>query len=267
MPGFTAVRGGGAMIVNLTTGNATEFIEITGGDARYTSGLRGAWGAETQSPTEKNLTLGLKQVNADVYTYKVPMSQSLVEDASNLVNILQDEAVMTFAMDEDEAFLIGDGVGKPLGLLPGGLNSLSITEVNSGAAAALTANGIKSLKRGIASQYRSQGRWVGNSDTFGEIERLVDGQGQYLFPDLSDDDMLLNRPLSESEAMADVAASAYPLLFGWMRGYGIVERSGMTIARFQDSNTGVNKVEFHFRRRIGGRPIKLYLFAVQKVAA
>lgn len=267
LPGLTAVRGGGAMVVNLTTGNSTEFVEITGGDSRYTSGLRGAWGSETQNPTEKNLTLGLRQVNADVYTYKAPMSQSLVEDAGNLVGILQDEAVMTFALDEDEAFLIGDGAGKPLGLLPGGLNPLGISEVNSGNATALAANGIRALKRGVASQYRGQATWVGNSDTYGEIERMIDGQGQYLFPDLSDEDQLLARRIYESEAMADVAANAYPLLFGWMRGYGIVERSGMTIARFQDSNTGINKVEFQFRRRIGGRPLRLYYFAVQKVAA
>jgi HK97 family phage major capsid protein len=261
------VRGGGARVINLTTGNSTEILEVTGGNDRYTSGLRGAWGSETQSPAEKNLTLGLKSVNADIYTYKVPMSQSLVEDAANLVSVLQDEAAMTMAMDEDEAFLIGDGVGKPYGILPGSANALGLTEVVSASASALTANGLKALKRGIASQYRQGSTWVANSDTYGAVERLIDGQGQYLFPDLNDTDTLLGRRIYESEAMPDVASSAYPIIFGNMAGYYIVERSGMAIARYQDSNTGINKVEFHFRRRVGGRVAKTWMFAVQKIAA
>ena len=267
LPGLTAVRGSGAMVVNLTTGNSTEFMEITGGNGQYTSGLRGAWGSETQAPTEKNFTLGMKQVNADIYTYKVPMSQSLVEDASNLVAILQNLATETMAMDEDEAFLLGDGAGKPMGILPGGANTLSLNEVVSGKAATLTADGIKDLKRGIAVQYRRNAVLIANSATMGVIEKLKDGQGQYLFPDLTDANQVSNRTFYENEFMANVAANALPAIFGNMGGYGIVERSGMTIARYQDSNTGINKVEFQFRRRVGGRVIEPWKFAIHKVAA
>lgn len=266
LPGLTAVRQAGAQVVNLTTGNSTEFLEITGGNDRYATGLRGAWGTETQNPDERNLTLGTKTLTADIYTYKVPMSQSLVEDAANLVSILQQEAVNTLAIDEDEAFTVGDGVGKPLGLLPGGVNALGLGEVASGDASDLTADGIKALKRALPSQYRSRGVWLANSDTYGVIERLVDGNGNYMFPDLTDEDMLLARRAYEAEGMADVAASTYPLLFGDMSGYTILERSGMTIARFQDSATGINKVEFHFRRRVGGRVTRPWLFRVLKIA-
>lgn len=267
LPGLTAVRGGGAQVVNLTTGNSTEFLEVTGGNDVYTSGLRGAWGSETQDPTEKNFTLGTKALVANIYTYKVRMSQSLVEDASNLVDLLRDEAMSTLAHDEDNAFVIGDGVGKPMGILPGGLNTLGITEVVTGDASNLTATGIKALKRALPSQYRKQGVWLGNSDTYGDIENMIDGNGNYIFPDLTDEDMLLMRKAFETESMPDVAASAYPLLFGDMRGYTILERSGMTVARYQDSNTGPNEVQFHFRRRVGGRVTKPWLFRVQKVAA
>lgn len=271
LPGLTAVRGAGAVVVNLTTGNSTEVVEVTGGNSRYTSGLRGAWGTETQNPTEKNFTIGLKQLNADIYTYKVPFSQSLVEDAANLVTIMQEEATMTMAMDEDDAFLVGDGVAKPLGILPGGTNLLGLTEVVSGAAADVTADGIKRLKRGIAAQYRRTGVFIGASDTFGDIELLVDANGEYLLvdkgSDLTDQDMLLSRRVFESEAMPAIAASAYPLIYGNVAGYWIVERSGMTIARYQDSNTGINKVEYHFRRRVGGRVTRPWMFCVQKIAA
>jgi HK97 family phage major capsid protein len=52
-----------------------------------------------------------------------------------------------------------------------------------------------------------------------------------------------------------------------MAGYTIVERAGLTIARYQDSNTGINKVEFHVRRRVGGRVERPWMFSVQEVAA
>jgi len=267
LPGMTAIRGGGATVVNLTTGNSTEFMEVTGGNDRYVSGLRGAWGSETQSPTEKNFTIGQKTVNADVYTYKVVMSQSLVEDASNLVTILQNLATSTLAVDEDDAFTVGDGVGKPHGLLPGSANAHGFTEVVTGAAADVTAAGIKSLKRGLPIQYRQTAVFLANSDTYLDIELLVDGNGNYLFPDLTDTDRLLNRRAMESESMPDVAANAFPILFGNMAGYAIVERSGMTVARYQDSNTGINTVQYHFRRRVGGRVIEPWQFCVAKVAA
>lgn len=269
LPGLTAVRGNGARIINLTTGNGTEVLKYTGGTDRYVGNLRGQWGTETGSLSEQNATLGLDRLDAEIYTYMIKMSRSVVEDAQNLVDLVMDDIVMTGAIDEDEAFLVGDGAGKPVGLLPAGANAHSLTEVNSGGASALTTAGIKALKRGVASQYRGQAIWVGNSDTYSDIEALtVSGTGSdFAFPDLSDNEKLLNRPSRESEAMPDVAANAFPLLFGDMSGYYILDREGMAIERFHDSGTTINQVWFEIRKRLGGRPVQTWKFAVQKVAA
>jgi HK97 family phage major capsid protein len=213
----------------------------------------------------------MKTLTADIYTYKVPMSQSLVEDAANLVQLLQDEATTAMAIDEDAAFLTGDGAGKPMGILPGSANALTLTEVLTGSSGVLTADGLLGVRRGINSQYRKTAVWVGNSATFGLAEKLKDSQNRYLFDiqksdvSIGDDMMLLRRRVFESEALPDVATGTYPIIFGDMSGYSIVERSGMTIMRMQDSNTGINKVEYHFRRRVGGRVTAPWKFAVQKV--
>ena len=269
LPGRTAVRGGGAQVITLNNSNSVEITIYDGGDDRYAGNLRGQWGTEVQNPTEQNAKLKLETVSANVYTYKVPMSMSIVEDASNLVALVQQDMADTMIIDEDDVFLTGDGVGKPLGILPGGINGMSLKEVLSLGASTITATGVKNLKRGVASQYRQDGVWVGNSDTFGAIEALtVAGGGlEYAFPDLSDTNELLGRKVFESEALNDIASSAYPLIFGVMRGYTIVERLGMTIERFHDSATGANKVEYHLRRRIGGRVNRPWMFAVMKVAA
>jgi HK97 family phage major capsid protein len=96
--------------------------------------------------------------------------------------------------------------------------------------------------------------------------KVSDNAANWAFPDLSEEDMLLGRTIYESEAMPEIAADAFPIIFGWMLGYDIVERLGMTIQRFQDSNTGPNKVEYHVRCRIGGKLERPWMFALQKVA-
>lgn len=268
LPGLTAVRGNGANVITLTNSNSVEIPQWRGDSNRYIGMIRGQWGTETQVPGEQNFKLDMVPVVANVYTYKVPMSQSLVEDASNLVTMLMNDIAITLAMDEDEAFLIGDGIGKPQGILPGGLNLNGLREVVTGDADELTPVGVKALKRGLASQYRRNGVWIATSNTYGLIETMKLGVDSpaFAFPDLSEEDKLLNRSIFESEAWPEVAANAFPLLFGWMMGYDIVERLGMTIQRFQDSNTGPNKVEYHVRKRIGGKLERPWMFALQKVA-
>ena len=268
LPGLTAVRGGGANVITLINSNSVEIPQWRGDSNRYIGMIRGQWGTETQTPAAQNFKLDMVPVVANIYTYKVPFSQSLVEDAANLVTILMNDIAVTRAIDEDEQFLVGDGVGKPWGILPGGANTNALREVVTGDADELTVIGVKALKRGLVSQYRNNGVFVGQSDTFGIIESMTvsTASSTFAFPDLSDEDRLLARKIYESEAMPEVSANAYPLLFGWMFGYDIVERLGMTIQRFQDSNTGPNKVEYHVRCRVGGKLERPWLFAVQKVA-
>lgn len=267
LPGRTVMRGGGATVVTLASGNAVDIPYYAGGDKQYVGALRGLWGTELTKPSEINASLEQITVVAHIYTYKIRLSQTMVEDASNLISIIENDIVDTLAIDEDNTFLTGDGVGKPLGALPGGANLLGLTEVKTGDAALLTVAGLRKLKRGLPSQYRKNGRFIGASDTFGAVEAFVATTGQFIFPDLSETSILLSQPTSESEAMPAVAAGTFPLLFADLSGYWIVERMGLTIARFQDSGTGINQVEYQVRRRLGGHISKSWLFAVQKVSA
>ena len=269
LPGLTAVRGGGARVVTLLSTNSIEIPQYRGSDNNYIGLLRGTWGAEAAAPAAQNFKLDLVQVLANLYTYKVPMSMSVVEDAANLVSMLMNDIVSTVAIDEDYAFLTADDVGKPAGILPGDANGNSLTEVLTGSSGVVTAAGIKKLKRGVASQYRKTAKWIANSDTWADVEALTAGAGtdNWAFPDLSETDQLLGREALESEGLPDVASNSYPILFGDLAGYTIVERLGMAIERFHDSGTGINKVEYHVRKRVGGILEKPWMFAVQKVTA
>lgn len=270
MMGLTAVRGGGALVVQ-TASNMVEWIKITGGGDRYPSSMRGQWGDETTAGTADNFEIGLVQIPVNIYSFPVDFSRSLLEDAANLEQIFTNLVSDTLAIDEDEAFLIGDGANKPRGILPNSANGDSLTEKAlslNGTGSDITVEGVKGLRRGVASQYRNKERasWVANSSTGETIELFQDGQGRFYYEYLESGEFFLRTPWRESEAMPDVAASAYPMIFGDLSGYAIIERLGMAIERFHDSNTGVKKYRFAIYRRLGGRLIEPWKVAVGKVA-
>ena len=270
MKGLTAVRDGGAMVIQ-SASKQIEWVKLTGGGNAYPTAMRGIWGSETTSPSSDDFSFGLQAINAHVYTYKVAMSVSLLEDAANVVPIFTQLVADTFAIDEDTVFLVGDGANKPKGILQDGDNTArSLSEVISGNAATLSITGLKALKRGVASQYRIPGRAtvIGEGATGTAIEAFQDGNGRFYFDSLDHGETkLYGATWRESDAMPTIGAGTYPLIYGDLSGYAIVERLGMAIRRYNDSNTGVNVVEFHVRRRIGGDVIEPWKLAVQKCSA
>jgi HK97 family phage major capsid protein len=213
----------------------------------------------------------------------VPMSRNLVEDAAfNIESYLSQKLAEASAIDEDNRFLTGDGVGKPQGILPGGTNGLSLTEVVSGGASTLTFGasdkGLVPLTFGIAAQYRQNAVWIAEKATYQAISQLTDGNGQYLWRSLFGNNSaqggsnnlpaLLGYPVLEQEAMPSIGSNAYPIIFGDLRGYTIVDRIGMQVERYLDSTTAVtNTIKYVMRRRLGGQVTEPWRFTVQKVAA
>jgi HK97 family phage major capsid protein len=175
-------------------------------------------------------------------------------------------------MDEDDAFMVGDGSGKPTGILPSQTypTTFSPQKVGTGDADDITWDGLKALPRGLYAQYRRNCVFVSNSQTAGEAERLKDGESRNYIRDAIVPGQKvpeLGVRWFESEAMPNAASASYPIICGDFSGYCIAERLGMSIQRYNDSNTGINVVEFHIRRRLGGHVIEPYKFAVQQCNA
>jgi HK97 family phage major capsid protein len=267
--GLTVVRQAGATVVQ-TASKMIEWLKIAphGSDTRYPTAITGTWGTETQSPEAKNFTYQLQQIPVHLYTYKFDLSQSLLEDADNVVQVFTRAAGDTLSIDEDIVFLTGDGAGKPYGILPGNLNPRSLNHVPSGASSTLTWQGVRNLRRGIIAQYRGpRSSFVMNSDAGKAIEEMTDGLGKNYVEQLNNGDRFLGGTYRESEAMSAISAGTFPALYGDFSGYIIVERLGLAIQRYNDSNTGINVVDIQLRRRIGGDLMESWKFAVQCVEA
>jgi len=276
--GITIMRGRAKS--RQTSRDRVEILKRTGGGSQFTGNVRVTWVDETPpaAASETNPTYGLEGIPVHTAMATTYLSRNVVEDAAyDLVSDLTEQLSEAAAIDEDNRFLTGDGVGKPQGLLPGGLNTLGITEVNSTAAAALTWLGLTRLTYGIDAQYRQNAVWIGEKATYGAIAEMVDGVAQPLWRDMygrntteggaGTQRFLQGYPVLEQEAMPTVAANTFPLIFGDPRGYTIVDRVGMTIERYLDGTTAeLNLIKYVMRRRLGGQPTETYRFAVGKVA-
>ena len=276
--GQTAVRGRARQIT--TTRDSVEWPKLEGGDDTHTSAVRMTWVDEVPSSAtgaQTNFTLGSIKIPVHTVMARLDVSRNLLEDSAidvpALVNELFSEEM---ALDEDQQFLIGTGGGRPRGILgdrdgEAYVPQDGIDAVNSGAAAALTADGLIDLVYELAAQYLAGSVMIGAKSTFAAIRKLKDGNGDYLWQrglEKGAPPMVLGYDYLMNEQIQSVAAERHPLLFGDLRGYMIVDRVGMTVERVMDTDTvGKNKVAIFARRRLGGNVIEPWRLCAQKVAA
>jgi HK97 family phage major capsid protein len=164
------------------------------------------------------------------------------------------------------AFVSGDGVNKPKGLLKytatdeGGLDAAlrhplgPVEEVPTGAAADLTREGLINLIYDLPED-RSQGAALyANRKTHAIIRQMEDGDGRLLWqPSFAAGEpaTILGQPIRELSGLPDVAAGTIPIVYGNMaEGYRIFDRVGMTMLR--DPYTNKPYVMFYIRKRVGG---------------
>lgn len=257
-----------------TSRDRVEIVKFTGGDTQYTTAVRVTWVDETPvaGTAETNLTLGLEGIDVHNVMAECPLSRNTVEDnAVNLVSELIEAFAEAQIIDEDNQFVAGDGLGKPQGIIIGGLTpATGVTSVPSLDATDLTPDGIIDIVYSIASQYRKQGVFIMERDTLKRIRKFKDADGNYMWErslQVDEPDTLLGRPIHESESMASIAAGAFPIAFGDPQGYRIVDRIGMTVERFLDSSTArTNTVLYLMRRRLGGQLLQPERWAAQEVS-
>lgn len=190
-------------------------------------------------------------------------SQGLIDDAEvDIEAWLADEVSTEFDRQEGIAFLSGDGVNKPHGILTyvtGAANAArhpwgAITTTNSGAAAAITGDAVLSLIYSLPAEYEANARLFMNRASTGSIRKLKDGQNNYLWQpsfEAGQPATLAGVPIADLPGMPNVAAGNVPILYGDMaEAYQVVDRIGTRVLR--DPYTNKPFVHFYTTRRVGG---------------
>ena len=227
------------------------------------------WTGEVTTKTETTgLTYGMEEIpNHELYAM-VDISNWDLEDSDfNLDNELRLEFGEQFGVAEGIAFVAGNAVKKPEGLL----THTGIGSVKSADANLLKADGIFGLYFAPKSAYVKNSRFVMNRKTMlaaSILKNAVDGT--YLLRRLGESPVwnILGAPVVEAVDMPDVAAGTYPILFGdFQKGYTIVDRIALAILRDPYSAATTNCVRFHARKRIGGQVVQAEAIYKQLIGA
>ncbi|MDH6268263.1 HK97 family phage major capsid protein/HK97 family phage prohead protease [Rhizobium sp. SG_E_25_P2] len=246
---------------------------ISASEVKYPRKLTGSaatWVSEIGARTESGMTFEQATFTPYEMSTFVPVSRQLLEDnAYGLEAELVADFGESFAKAEGAAFTNGDGVGKPKGLL----TASGITEVKTGNAATLgtdPAATIIGMFHSVPSVIAQNGVWIMNRKTLGALRTLKDGTGRFIMLDpitTGAPATLLGRPIVEAIDMPDVAANAFPILFGDLSGYRIVDRIGLSILRDPYTLSGTGQVKFTAYKRTGGDVSHADRFIKLKVAA
>lgn len=212
------------------------------------------WVSETEARSGTEPTFGQVTIPAHEASVYVDVSQKLLEDSAvNIVSELSGLLATEYARLEGVAFVSGDGMGKPRGVM----THADLPTFKNGSTSALSADKIIALMYAVKAAYRGRARWYMNGGTIAAVRSLKSGtSGEYLFKESLADGVpptLLGKPVIEVPDMDDATSGNLPILFGDLRAaYRIVDRVGLSLLRDPYTQATSGLVRFHSRRRVGG---------------
>ena len=221
------------------------------------------WATETAATTE-TATPSIDRISIPLHELSAlpKASQRLLDDSAfDIEGWLAGRIADKFARAEAAAFIAGDGIDKPTGILdhtavdndswswgnigyvPTGVDG----DFNGGEA-------IVDLVYALGAQYRANGTFVMNSKTAGGVRKLKDNDGRFLWSDglaACEPARLLGYPVLIAEDMPDVASDSFSIAFGdFNAGYTVAERPDLRVLR--DPFSAKPHVLFYATKRVGG---------------
>lgn len=223
--------------------------------------LTSGWVGETDAIIETSTPQLGKRIILVHGMYAQPKaSQKLLDDANvNIEQWLAGKIADRLARIEATAFISGDGNGKPQGILnyPAGVNVWAQVErVSSGAANAITVDGIVNLFYALKVNYVQNSSFLMNRAAIRAIRLLKDTTGQFIWQaglQAGQPDNLLGRPIYQAKDMPSgiTVAGTLAMAFGdFKQAYQIVDRMGIQTLR--DPFTEKPFVKFYATKRVGG---------------
>lgn len=206
----------------------------------------------------------------ELATYTDISRQLLEDNAYNLEGELLADYAEQFGKTEGAAFVNGNGTGKPKGLLA----AAGLAEVKTGVAADFPSTSPADVLIGmyhkLATSHAQRGAWLMNRNTLATIRKWKNSAGDYLVLDpitVGGASTLLGRPIVEALDMDDIGAGKYPILFGDLAGYRIVDRVAFSTLRDPFTLAGKGQVRIHAYKRVGADVTHPDRFVKLKVAA
>lgn len=238
------------------------------------------WVGETASRTATATTqLGMWKVPAHEIYANPQATQRMLDDAEiNVEAWISGKLAEAFGQAEASAFISGDGVGKPRGILSRTFATTTdasrawgtVQKVASGASGAFVATPnaadcLISLMTALHPKYWAGAIFAMNRYTLGEVMKLKDDTGAYIWQpnfQLGVAGTILGQKVDASfDHLPSLGAASKSIVFGdFSNAYQIVDKKGITILR--DPLTNKPYVGFYTTRRVGGDVINSEAYKV-----
>lgn len=212
------------------------------------------WTAEEGDYTESDAKFAQKTLRAHKLTRLMRISEELLQDAAfDLEAYVVSNYGRTMGRKEEEAFIAGDGTGKPRGvILDAQVGHMAAS------ATAIAADEIFDLYHSLRRPYRRRATWLANDSTILALRKLKDNEGRYIWqPSLAagQPDTLLGRPIVTSNYVPEIGAGNRSLVFGDFTFYWVVDRRGRFMQRLGELFAKTGQVGFRAYQRVDGRLI------------
>ena len=229
------------------------------------------WTTESASVSDTGTPQIAKKTIAVHELYAQPKAtQKLIDDAAiDIEAWLAAKIADIFSRKENTAFISGDGVGKPRGILTydSGTSWGQIEQVSSGSSGAVTADKLVELFYSLKEAYATRAAFLMNRATVDAVRKLKDSTNQYLWnPGLAmgSPDTLMGIPVYQAADMPVPAADSLSIAVGdFKSAYQIVDRSGIRVLR--DPFTDKPFVKFYTTKRVGGDVVNFEAIKVMKL--
>lgn len=245
-----------AQVIQISTAGFSKVYN----DAVIGSGWVGETAARPNTTTPGLTTLSFN--TGEIYANPAITQQALDDVALDLEMWIADEVEGEFAIQENIAFLSGNGVNKPTGILnyvTGGANAAThpfgaILGATVAGAAAVTTDEVLDMVYSLPSERNGNAKFYMNRASLGKIRKLKDGQNNYIWQPTfiaGEPSSLTGYPVVEVPGMPAMTTGLVSILFGDMEAtYLVVDRIGIRVLR--DPYTNKPFVNFYTTKRVGG---------------
>jgi len=222
------------------------------------SGTTAQWVDESHAYQNSDVTFGQIVISAYKLGTRVLVSNELLEDSGiDLEAHLMSEFGERIGKAEEEAFLVGNGDGKPTGLIYQAPVGAITEEVGK-----ISMDDIISLEQSVRDSYRKRGNcvFVMSEQAYRELIKIRQARGIYIWnPDFRKDgyETLFGHRVYVSHAMDsdgfNIEPGSIPVLFGDFSYFWIGDRGKRNIKRLTERYADYGQVGFIASQRVDAK--------------
>lgn len=245
----------------ITTNNKSVEMVLDDDEAGAVWAGEGDTVSETNTPALGRLEIVAKKLAAYPKVTNEMLQDSSIDIEAWLINKLADK----FGRTENTAFITGNGVNAPKGILAyaaaTGYERNKLEQIVNGSTSAPTEAGLIKLMGALKEPYQARAQLLMKRDTFIQF-LLLSGtnvfrffnlqpqsgpQGKVLGPQLT----LLEKPVNLADDMPGIGSNSLSVAYGdFGTGYTIVDRTSISVLR--DPYTAPGFQKFYAEKRTGG---------------